>query len=339
MRSIHVATLPFPSAQGTQGWLHASLSALAKHGDATLLCYERADGTLNVPFEVQRAGGAKVGLRSGPSFEKVFADLALGRRLRSLAKRYPDATIAAHNVEAAWLCRFVLGTRPWIYVAHTRMDTELPTYAHARLAPLLKPAGHVLDRVSATAPAIGAVSPALASHLGGLFLPVPWPIKSSSPRPSGPPTALYAGNLDGYQGIEALRAASAVGYRLIVATESSDSLEGIEVHRRLPMRTEEDRTRAHAMAHVALVPRRAEGGLPMKMLDALARGVPVATTHVGLAGLRPAGAVARRSLVEALRALKHEAPSADAGREWMAANMNAERFVWAFDALVTSCEH
>ena len=58
-----------------------------------------------------------------------------------------------------------------------------------------------------------------------------------------------------------------------------------------PLATERDRAVVHAAADVALVPRRAPGGLPIKLLDALARGVPVVAGARALAGLPLTAAV------------------------------------------------
>jgi glycosyltransferase involved in cell wall biosynthesis len=52
-----------------------------------------------------------------------------------------------------------------------------------------------------------------------------------------------------------------------------------------PLASEHDRAVAHAAADVALVPRLASGGLPIKLLEALARDVPVVANRRALAGL------------------------------------------------------
>jgi glycosyltransferase involved in cell wall biosynthesis len=108
--------------------------------------------------------------------------------------------------------------------------------------------------------------------------------------------ALYAGNLDAYQGVEWLLEALGrlpATYELLVATAS----DATPLHQGLAERglrervhvmslaDEAERARVHAAADVALVPRRAPGGLPIKLLDALARGLPVVANERALAGL------------------------------------------------------
>src|SRR5690606_1742301 len=151
------------------------------------------------------------------------------------------------------------------------------------------------------------VSPLLARMLSERaerevrYVPVPW----SVPPPIEPgerqkartrfgmtptePVFLYAGNLDAYQGLDLLARAFAIvrerrpDARLLVATASDpDPLEGarwsLGCRDRAcfaPLADEPDRRVAHAAADAVLVPRASPGGLPIKLLDALARGAPV----------------------------------------------------------------
>lgn len=130
---------------------------------------------------------------------------------------------------------------------------------------------------------------------------------------------LYAGNLDRYQGWECvLDAARLLGaerrrLRLLFATESDPGplrsyarSTGVEGRLRVVgLDGERARRRAHAAADVAVVPRRAAGGLPIKLLEALARGVPTVASPLAAAGLGLDGAalVAPRSETEALAGL------------------------------------
>src|SRR5262245_38303655 len=111
MRTLHVAALAYPTPQGTQGLLHAMLTALGDAGHEThLLCYERAGFASRGPYLVHRApaGLALRSLRSGPSLEKLAHDAALTRALaRQVARVRPDAVIA-HHVEAA-VCALLCG--------------------------------------------------------------------------------------------------------------------------------------------------------------------------------------------------------------------------------------
>src|SRR4051794_26404608 len=110
MRSLHIAALAFPTAQGTQAALHGMLSALGARGhDTHLLSYplhHQAD-----PRPEQRSNQVHRGdmpfrqrsTRSGPSLQKGLFDLALAASAaRYCAELSPDLVVA-HHVEAA-LC-------------------------------------------------------------------------------------------------------------------------------------------------------------------------------------------------------------------------------------------
>ncbi len=100
---------------------------------------------------------------------------------------------------------------------------------------------------------------------------------------------LYAGNLDAYQGLDdVLRPLANLVRRhprltLLLATQSparafvrradAAGLAGHVV--RAQLANECDRRLVHAASDLAPIPRGAPGGLPIKLLDALARGVPV----------------------------------------------------------------
>ncbi|MDD9942408.1 MAG: glycosyltransferase family 4 protein [Myxococcales bacterium] len=153
-----------------------------------------------------------------------------------------------------------------------------------------------------------------------LFVPPPWPVASSdrtAPHPdweakakaraglgldkSGQGTAwlLYAGNLDAYQGWPDLVAslgvlrAQGLPVNLLVATQSDTGpvwklarRAGLSGRiRTVPLRNETTRRLAHAAADLAVVPRAVPGGLPIKLLDALARGIPTVASPKATAGL------------------------------------------------------
>ena len=108
---------------------------------------------------------------------------------------------------------------------------------------------------------------------------------------------LYAGNLDPYQGWEDLLFAIAQldhrTFHLLAATESAPgplwslarTLGFADRLRVVPLRDEEHRRQAHAACDLAVIPRRTPGGLPIKMLDALARGCPTVAVRRATAGL------------------------------------------------------
>lgn len=324
-RTLHVAAMPFPTAQGTQAAVRAMLDVLAGVGHEThLLAYGRGAFEIGTSFEIHRIpdlpGGER--FRSGPSLRKVAQDAALARELRRLAARLRPDVVIAHHVEAAAAC-VAARVRPWIFVAHTDLGPELPTYGPDVLAGALARAGRVIDRtLAARADAVAAIAPSLRDVLEErsgrdvTYLPIPWPVppeRTDDERREARETLgldaadevlLYAGNLDAYQGWElvvdalARMAPRRPHARLLVATGSDPAplheratARGLADRLRLaPLDGEPSRRRIHAAADVAVIPRRAAGGLPIKLLDALARGVPTVCTARATAGLDLRGA-------------------------------------------------
>jgi glycosyltransferase involved in cell wall biosynthesis len=319
VRTLHVAALPFPSPQGTQALLHAMLSALHASGhDTHLLCYPHgASFDSAPPYQVHRSTlhSASGSLRSGPSPDKAWLDLGIAQKLRTTYARLAPDVLIAHHVEAA-ACAAALRL-PYVFVAHTSLRDELPTYASPGAARCLRAFGGLLDNVLVRrARATLAVSPLLATLLARAsnravqVLPLPWQVpppsdaleraraRESFALTAEQPVLLYAGNLDAYQGLDALLPALRSVFDvkgdaclLIASAHPPDDLELLLREHRLlertrfvPLANECDRRRAHAAASLALVPRRAAGGIPIKLLDAFARGVPVVAARLALAG-------------------------------------------------------
>lgn len=345
---LHVAALPFPTPQGTQAAIRFMLEALQRsEHHHTLLTY--ASGTGRAAFEHRRSPAlwSDGSQRSGPSVGKLINDAGLALAL----SRSSADLVVAHHVEAAFIA--ALSRRPFVFVAHTALGPELPTYFAQRWSRAAALAGDGLDRFLARrASAVAAVSPALADRLsvdrGVASWPIPWPVPPPITReerraardalgiPADARVVLYAGNLDGYQGIELLEAAMrAMDATWLVASQSSGTLP--EAAHRAPLATEHDRRRAHAAADVVAVPRRSPGGLPVKILDALARGVLVAAVPRALAGHRADGVILAerdddaRALAKAIdRALslsvRDRSAAEEAGRRYVATDHSPERF-------------
>lgn len=374
--TLHVAALPFPSPQGTQAAVRAMLDALHEAGrPARLLTY--AHGTEGPPMAFEHVRLAHAfgdgSLRSGPSLTKIAQDLALAA---ALARGAP-ALVVAHHVEAAfaaWLAR-----RPYVFVAHTALGPELPTYLHRRferLGAFASASGAGLEALLARgARATLAVSPALAMHLTAStgvevrHLPVPWTVPAAiDPREridarrtfglhADADVVLYAGNLDAYQGLEVLFAAlrALPETHLLFATHDPspgvveatlNSFDLVDRTRVVPLEGEPCRRALHAAADVVAVPRKADGGLPIKLLEALARGVPVAGPRRAMAGLPldrwvhtaegndpPALAEALRAALQATRTGTARA-HVEAARAWVAQHHGPGPFLAALD---TAC--
>jgi glycosyltransferase involved in cell wall biosynthesis len=284
---------------------------------AHLLAYAHGAYPFETPYVVHRVPDfPKVrSLRSGPTWGKVALDARSVATTRILARRLRPSAIIAHHIEAA-LVTLAANVAPVYYVAHTSLSRELPVYVpglpRAAVSALGDAAEHWVCRRAA---GVAAVAPALARLLpNACHIPVPWPSRFDRPPksvaraalrlPDDARVCLYAGNLDRYQGWEHLLDAIAQlrqvdpSARFLVATESdvapvrraarvlglADSVD----FRRLS--SERARMHVHAAADVAWVPRRTEGGLPIKMLDAFARHVPVVAMERATAGLAVHGA-------------------------------------------------
>jgi glycosyltransferase involved in cell wall biosynthesis len=378
-RVLHVAALPFPSFQGTQTLLHRLLEASAQAGrDAHLLCYAERGRELDHRYPVHRVGDfPRVrSLRSGPSLGKLLLDARMTASFERLRRRLAPELVIAHHVEAAALC---LGRQATLFFAHTDLGAELPSYAPGLPGAPLTAAGravdHVLGRASA---AVATVSPWLAERFGRWvapeqvrYVPPPWPLPApiSAAERTGARAelglsaascvAVYAGNLDGYQSwptlVEALaRATTRAGtgdLQLLVVT-ASDTRQLVQAAHRagvaarvrsLPLQAPGMRRAAHAAADLAVVPRGVPGGLPIKLLDALAHGLPTALMPAASAGLPLArvAAVAADASAEALAATLAQlardaamrAALAPAAREYIATHHAPSVCLAALDAI------
>jgi glycosyltransferase involved in cell wall biosynthesis len=328
MRTLHVAAMPYPSTQGTQALIHQMLSALAAAGHEThLLCYARGAFSLrDPPYTLHRVPRLLPGdalerraraLRSGPSLAKLAQDALLARSVAAcVAALRPDAVIA-HHVEAA-LAALCARARPLVFVAHTSLANELPSYLPQACGALAARAGGALDRfLCRRAARVFSVSPLLAAELRAQGAPdpvplrVPWPCSApfdASERARAraalalapqDEVVLYAGNLDAYQGLAPLFAGlerltqQRPALRLLLATACDArvvrrSLRSGALDARLTLAGldgEAQRRILHAAADVVVVPRDSAGGIPVKLLDALARGSHVIAARRALAGL------------------------------------------------------
>lgn len=376
--TLHVAAMPFPTVQGTQACIRAMLDVLAGVGrDVHLVTYARSGYAIAPSYRIHRTADfpADRSLRSGPSMRKIALDVQLARAVRRVATEIALTVVVAHHVEAATAC-IAAGVAPLVYFAHTALAPELPTYMPRLPARALEAAGRGLERMIARrAHAIAAISPALAARMqddlgaSATFVPTPWPVPvalGSADRelarqalgvPRDADVLLYAGNLDAYQGWEAVLDALALVVphrpraRLAIATTSDTrvvreaagrrGLDGRVFH--LALDDERDRRAAHAVADVAVVPRRVAGGLPIKLLDAMARGVPAVTTSRAAAGLDLAAAalVVRDDDADALAAAVRLVLSTPSAREQLGEHARAyvlrahspERFVEALDVV------
>jgi glycosyltransferase involved in cell wall biosynthesis len=308
-----LGAFPWSSAQGSQLYAREQARALARAGaDPLLVTYGR--GPLPAPDDLPWLPIAPAlsprGARSGPSAAKLLADAALAVHWIRVGRRGGFAAALAHNAEAAAAgiaARPATGV-PVVYVAHTLLEWELPTYGAPSRRRALAALGRSADRqLARRADAVVVLCDDarvhLAPHASGPVVRIP-PGHVVEPPPSAEPQraacaragvepgrfALYAGNLDAYQGLAILPEVAARlrahDIPLVVATH--DASGGSADLRGLRVVQVEDVESSRALIHgagVLLLPRRIPGGFPMKLLHYLESGRPVVAHPSGAPGL------------------------------------------------------
>ncbi len=300
MRVAIAAAMPYPSPQGTQVFVAASARALAAVGhDVTLVCYAHGDGPVP-PSPVVVRGPRLPGyrrMRSGPDPVKPGLDLALAVRVA----RTPADVVLAHHVEglaAAVLARRRTGV-PVVWVCHTLLEEELGSYLPwgppRGLGAAVDRVASAVDRAAARhADVVVTLSPRAAAwfrafgHPRVYALPPavdPADFEGVTPVRTARPTLVYAGNPDRYQDLHVIVAAMArlpeVALKWVGHAPGFPAGVG-EVVRAGTW----DECRNHlAGAAVAAVPRARCAGVPVKLLNALALGVPVVVAAGSARGL------------------------------------------------------
>ncbi len=305
LRLAVVAAFPFPVPQGSQVFVHEQVRALARAGaEPLLLCHGSGSpppediACLRVPAALSPRR-----TRAGPSAAKLVADPALAALLVRTHRRQAFDALLAHNAEAALVAlalRPVL-RRPVLYVVHTLWGEELECYLPVRFAGAATTVGSRLDRaLAARADGVLVLGQAAALRLAPVAR---GPLRVIPPglEPAAPPGpadreracaragvrqgafALYAGNLDRYQDLDALEGAAqgVPELPLLVAThEPAPQRRGALRFVRV---ADADEARALAFAAaVAVLPRRRPGGFPIKLLNYMEAARPI-VAHRGVA--------------------------------------------------------
>ena len=289
MRPLRLALLgafAFPAPLGSQRYAAEQARALREAGaEVELLAYPTAGARLR-----------------GLHPRKLAADRALGRRLAAAQRTRPFDAVLAHNAEAA-LVALALRRRlglPVVYVAHTLWAEELHAWAPL---PGSGGLGAALDRALARAadavlvlsePARRSLAPAARGPValvapGHRAEPAPTAaeIASACARHGLPPEgfALYAGNLDRYQDLALLDAAAtrAPGLPAVVVTHAARGarFRGLRV---IEVGTVEEARLLTYGAALALLPRRSQGGFPIKLLHYM-EAARATVARTGVAGV------------------------------------------------------
>lgn len=291
MRILHVLPAPFPLPLGSQVYAGGLCGALAARGhEVTLACYATGEGALPDAVRVVRARslGRWSVHGSGPDRARPLNDLALADAVRRHTRRHPPDVVHAHNVEGPVVARLAGVRGPLVYARHTRMADELPQWWPGR--PGVAAFGRALDVV---AERLCDVTTALSDAGADGRCVVAPPGVDADTLPVGDVAraqqrwglseagyVLYAGNLDNYQDLDRLAiVGGTAGAPMLVAT-SADADAARALAATLPdarvVRVVDltDLADAHALAAVVVSPRRRCAGFPMKVLNALAFGVP-----------------------------------------------------------------
>ena len=297
MRIAILGAFPFPLPQGSQVFVEQQTRALQRAGaEVTLFCYGHGAGRTPPDLDVVRIPRrlSPATLRAGPSPGKPVADAALATAYAWRAREQAFDLALAHNGEAAlagFAARVACGV-PVIYVAHTQLARELSSYAPTARAVLDGLGGWLDRRLARHADAVIALSAAsqtaLARHASGpveriapgldeVAAPTPEQIERACARfgLERKSYALYAGNLDDYQHLgELARAARDGGVRVAVATHDSirNAPDGLLLAR---VQSREEVRALTAGAGVCVLPRRAPGGFPIKLLNYMDAGVAI----------------------------------------------------------------
>ena len=303
LRVAVVAPCPFPSSQGTQVFLQGMCRALLAAGvDLTLFTYDFGEELPDSGLPIRRIRGFAHDhrLRAGPSTAKLRLDLELATLLDAASADYD--LIHTHNVEGPFVAALARRRRrrPVLFHLHNLMRDELATYARGALGRrVAHAAAPVLDWLAPKmADRIAVLSESARDRLRSLgvkedvldLLPPGADPDDLEPgwQPGIRPTVVYAGNPDGYQGLPTLWRAMAlvrrvrpeVTLRLVSGapwTEHDPALwaaglgGAVERHTVVGWAPVRELVRT---AHVAVVPRPASAGFPMKLLNTLGLGVP-----------------------------------------------------------------
>ncbi len=257
-------------------------------------------------------------LRAGPSIGKPLLDLLLALKLLAIALRERIDVFHAHNVEgvlSAWPVARLL-RKPLVFHTHTLMESELPAYfGNALVRRVMRRLGRWLDallprladRTIVLSPEARAAFARLGTEWDRLMLIPPGVedrfSKSTVAQASAlraryhlgdGPLAIYTGNLDPYQGLDDLlrafaRTRSAIpSAQLIVASHASPiaSLDlGGEGVRYIRVQSFEEAAALLSLSDVAVCPRPACLGYPIKLLNYMTAGKAIVCAAGSARGL------------------------------------------------------
>ena len=316
LRVAVIAACPFPWPRGTPIRIHRIAEAVARRGHAVhVVTYHLGQDLADPPFVVHRIGDVPFYRRTspGPTARKLLLlDPLLAGLLRRLQQEFRFDVVHAHHYEGLLVASRALSGIPIVYDAHTLLTSELPTYrlglprvcVRALASWLDRSLPRRADRIIAVSETIrGALTAAGASSDERVHVipnGVEWERFPAGPvvTPDGP-TIIFAGNLAPYQGVDLMLEAFARLYarradtRLMIVTDSPFTPYEAQV-RRLGVGAAVELRRATfleqpallAAATAAVNPRVQCDGIPQKLLNYMAAGLPIATFESSAGPLR-----------------------------------------------------
>jgi len=316
LRIAMIAACPFPWPRGTPIRIHRIAEAVARRGHAVhVVTYHLGEDLADPPFVVHRIRDVPAYRRTapGPTVRKLFQlDLMLAGLLRRLHQEIRFDLVHAHHYEGLLVASHALRATPIVYDAHTLLASELPTYPLGLPRRCIRAVAPWLDRhLPRRADRIIAVSEAIRKALTtrGASAPgrvhvipsgVEWQRFPADPgtTPDGR-TVIFTGNLAPYQGVNLMLEAFArlharrADVRLMIVTDSSFTpfeplaqqlgvLAAVDLRRA----TFAQQPALLAAATVAVNPRIRCDGIPQKLLNYMAAGLPIATFESSSGPLR-----------------------------------------------------
>jgi len=312
-----IAACPFPYPRGTPVRIHRSSEALARAGaDVEVVTYHLGQTDVDTPFRVSRIRPIATYRRvdPGPSCQKLLLvdPLLVGLFRRVLAEHRFDV-IHAHHYEGLLVALASRPQQPIIYDAHTMLESEIDYYSPRLLRGTSRIIGRQIDRwLPRKADHIIAVTDKIKQRL----------IAGGSARadditviPNGVDmepflgvehadwgdgaTIVFAGNMASYQGIELLLQALKQVLdvrpeaRLLVVSNSSfapyeNLAAALAIRDRIDIVDADfaELPRLLAQSDVAVSPRSECDGLPQKLLNYMAAGLPTVSFEGSAATLK-----------------------------------------------------
>lgn len=304
-----IAACPFPYPRGTPVRIQRLAEALSARGHQVhIVTYHLAEGAVDPSIEVHRIRKVDSYRKTGPgpSYQKLTVlDPLLIARTKEVIRDYNIDVIHAHHYEGLLVGAF--GRRktgvPLVYDAHTLLESELPYYGLGLPRWLKLGLGRWMDRrIPPMADFVVSVTDVIRDKMitKRIMLPEKVAVIANGVEPefynfdksqvqsAAGKTLIFAGNLAAYQGIDHMLnafqyvAAARDDVRLSIITDSPfDEYEAMTsqlgIRGRIDLVPSELQKLPELLSSgdIALNPRQDCDGIPQKLLNYMAVGLPV----------------------------------------------------------------